>query len=190
MTEGELQNLIASTSVLVAAIGLGFIFSQLRQTRKIHEIDSYRSKIENTLSAYEKFRADMRSKKGKIKERFSLGPNKASLSDEDVSRIWLEKYCADDVNEILDTLNRLAVGVEKGAYDFQLLSDLSGVQFVKTFSRMQPYVARLQRDVSPHVYGHLDSFVRKLEAARRAAIESESVQPTNVVAPVRASSSG
>jgi hypothetical protein len=160
-----LANYADITAIPLALIGVLLIVDQLKMAREESERDHQRRQNEMTLNAYNTVRGDLRDTIRRVRLRLHLADMFDEFTDENLKQIMTDKALRDDVAKMLGFLNKFAVGIKHDVFNIELVNDLAGKLFIRTFKQFRPYIEEVRKDYD-NFYKDYEELVVQLEYIR------------------------
>ncbi|MBD3793096.1 MAG: DUF4760 domain-containing protein [Campylobacterales bacterium] len=149
-------------SIPLTVIGLILVLHQLYLTRRESEREHTRTRNEMTLNAYTAVRKDLGVLTSKVRRKMNIKDMFDNVTEEHIDIIMNNKSLRHDVEEMLNLLNKFAVGVKYDVFNIEMINDLSGKYFIKTHKQFEPYILRLRQN-SNTFYVEYDNLVMQLK---------------------------
>lgn len=182
MSLDELANIADVTAIPLTIIGLMLVLQQLYLARRESEREHKRTRNEMTLNAYSSVRKDLGALTSKVRKKMNINDMFDNVTEEQIDIIMNNKSLRHDVEEILNMLNKFAVGVKYDVFNIEMINDLSGKFFIKTHKQFEPYICHLRKH-SNTFYAEYDNLVAQLKkmhgyqeipiSTRREPLDSE-----------------
>jgi hypothetical protein len=165
MSLDTLANFADIAAVPIAILGVYLVVHQLLLSRLENEKEHSRKQKEVTLNTFSLFREDARASLLKIREE--LGVNDVDVLTES-NLVFLDnnKSVKNELEKVLNQMERLSVGVHHEIYSLNLVSDLSGTVFIRMFDQLKPYVDEKRKD-SRFFYTEFEKLAIDLKQMRR-----------------------
>ena len=129
------------------------------QFRAFHE----RRKKEATIEFINKVREVYRKVNYELKKEFGEGP----LDEEKLSKLYANTDLWNQLKNMLALFEHLAVGVNSGVFDFDILSRMSGQYLINMFDRYSFYIRDRRKKLgNPRLYEEFEALVAKLRQHR------------------------
>lgn len=154
--------------VVITIIGVTLVLQQIIQARRSMEADHLRRKKESTFNGYNLIREDFRRINNEILLELDVS-QESVLEKHHFDTIRGNNQLSEKVTTLLSYIQRMAVGVQNDVYDLNLLLDLSGTPFIRTFDRYYPYTLE-SRQRSITFYQEAEYFVNILRGLRENRI--------------------
>ena len=161
----SLANFADIIAIPLALIGVLLIVDQLKMAREESERDHQRRQNEMTLNAYNTVRGDLRDTIRRVRLRLHLADMFDEFTDENLKQIMKDKVLRDDVAKMLGFLNKFAVGIKHDVFNIDLVNDLAGKLFIRTFKQFRPYIEEVRKDYD-NFYKDFEDLVHQLEDIR------------------------
>ena len=168
-----LANYADITAIPLALIGVLLIVDQLKMAREESERDHQRRQNEMTLNAYNTVRGDLRDTIRRVRLRLHLADMSDEFTDENLKQIMTDKALRDDVAKMLGFLNKFAVGIKHDVFNIELVNDLAGKLFIRTFKQFRPYIEEVRKDYD-NFYKDYEELVVQLEYIRYGSKTADS----------------
>jgi|GEM_PF-3536527 len=178
-------NIADIVSIPIGIVGIILVLHQLYLTRVESEKEHLRTKNEMTLNAYSTIRKDLSAVTAKVRKKLGIEDMFDHVTEEQIDMIMSDKSLRKDVSEMLNMLNKFAVGVKHDIFNIDIINELSGKYFIKTHKQFEPYLQRIRKN-SDTLYLEYDNLVEKLkemreqEAKNRANNGIESVEEKSI----------
>jgi len=160
-----LGNYADITAIPLALIGIHLILRQLKLALIESERDHQRRQNEMTLNAYNTVRGDLRDSIRRIRIKLKLKDMFDEFTDDNLEQILNDNVLRDDVAKMLGFLNKFAVGIKHDVFNIELVNDLAGKLFIRTFKQFKPYIEEVRKDYSGF-YRDYEELVDNLEEIR------------------------
>jgi len=148
MNLDSLGNMADVAGFPLAVLGIILVVQQLRLVRLESEKEHQRRQHEMTLNAYNTIRGDLRGTIRRVRRELGLEDMFDEFTEEHLEKIMNDKELRDDVARMLGFLNKFAVGIKYDVFSIQLVNDLAGNLFIKTYKQFKPYISRVRKDSS------------------------------------------
>jgi len=158
-------NIADIVSIPIGIIGIILVLHQLYLTRVESEKEHLRNKNEMTLNAYSTIRKDLSAVTAKVRKKLGIKDMFDHVTEEQIDMIMSDKTLRRDVSEMLDMLNKFAVGVKHDIFNIDIINELAGKYFIKTHKQFEPYLKRIRKN-SDTLYLEYDNLVEKLKRMR------------------------
>jgi hypothetical protein len=161
-------------AIPLALIGVLLIVDQLKMAREESERDHQRRQNEMTLNAYNTVRGDLRDTIRRVRTKLHLADMFDEFTDENLRQIMNDKVLRDDVAKMLGFLNKFAVGIKHDVFNINLVNDLAGKLFIRTFKQFRPYIEEVRKDYE-NFYKDFEDLVHRLEDIRYGTKDNDVV---------------
>jgi len=158
-------NIADIVSIPIGIVGIILVLHQLYLTRVESEKEHLRTKNEMTLNAYSNIRKDLSAVTAKVRKKLGIEDMFDHVTEEQIDMIMSDKSLRKDVSEMLNMLNKFAVGVKHDIFNIDIINELSGKYFIKTHKQFEPYLRRIRKN-SDTLYLEYDNLVEKLKKMR------------------------
>jgi Domain of unknown function (DUF4760) len=144
------------TTIVIQILGFGVLISQVAVAIKAihadHERRKKQSSIEQLGSMYRECRHDLEA-------RFGTAP----LTNDDIAKIQDDQAYEASVVRLLGVLEHIAVGVNSGIYDEEIVFRMSATSMIDIFKRLELYIRYRQKHVNTACYIEFNYMIRKFE---------------------------
>ncbi len=89
-----------------------------------------------------------------------------SLTDEDIAKIQEDKEYEATIVRLLAVLEHIAVGVNTGIYDEEIVFRMSSTSMIGIFKRLEPYIRYRQRNYNEASYIEFNHLVKEFEGRK------------------------
>lgn len=171
------SDIISIVTVFVAIIGVVLVLKQINLARISIQTDYIRRKKESTFNAYNLIREDFRKLNREILNDLNIQRD-GKIEKDLINKIHENCELRDKLATLLSYIERIGTGVKHDIYDIQLLNDLSGTAFIRSFDIYYPYIRESKKD-SITFYRESENFIKKLREIREnriSEIESKQTQ--------------
>lgn len=126
-------------------------------------INSRRERIKKTLDFWENINQQLKNEKGDLHQEFGT---KITIEQ---ATTWIDKGDeAIKINRVLNIYERLALGVNLGAYDIKVLNRLVGFNLISNFERFEAYIkVRRERFNRPFAWKEFELLIKKIKKIRK-----------------------
>ena len=138
------------------------IIIQLYLSYKVFKADHERRKKQSTIEYINDVRQLWSKNRKAFDEKFGVH----SLTNEDVNNINKDIGLTETVKALLGLLEHVAVGMNTGVYDKNLLFRMSGKYLIGLFERFKPYIKDYQKE-NPYSYIEFEELVVDFQERRR-----------------------
>jgi Domain of unknown function (DUF4760) len=129
----------------------------------VYYVNSKRDRIKRTLDYWESVNNELREEKLELRKDYG-----AVLSTEDVEKIYSDIDERVKVNKVLNTFERLSIGVNLGVYDIKTLNRIVGRRLISNFERFEPYILyRREKKLQHHAWLEFEILKNNLVAIRQ-----------------------
>ena len=164
----NIENITSIITTFATVISLFLVLHQIWLARRGIEADHLRRKKDATFNGFNLIREDFRQLNNEILEALELSQD-SNLDESHFTKIRNDHILLGKLRTILSYIERMAVGVKHDIYDLNILVDLSGTVFVRTYDRYLPYILE-SRDSSTTYYREADDFIKQLRSLRKIRI--------------------
>jgi len=141
-----LANLADMVAIPIGLYGLYLVLNQLKVGQQESEKEHQRRQNEMTLNAYNIVRGDLRETIRRVRKKLELEDMFDEFKEGHLDKIMSDKELRDDVAKMLGFLNKFAVGIKYDVFNVDLVNDLAGKLFIKTYKQFKPYIHLVRKD--------------------------------------------
>jgi len=162
MNLDEFANIADILAIPLTLVGLTLVLQQLYLARRESEREHKHTRNEMTLNAYSSVRKDLGALTSKVWKKMNINDMFDNVTEEQIEIIMNDKSLRHNVEEILNMLNKFAVGVKYDVFNIDMINDLSGKFLIKTHKQFKPYIRHLRKN-SNTFYAEYDQLVIQLK---------------------------
>lgn len=155
-------------NLLLIFLTLAVLNGQLNALKKTYRADHERRKKQATIEYLNSFRTAYRHLEEKI------------ISTHGNGQIPFDKMTDADKVDIRNTLSlveHLAIGIETGIYDFELINRMSGAFLMGMYCKFKPYIETVRDSANnPNFYSEFEHLHKRIGAARKLASSGGALQ--------------
>jgi len=143
---------------IAVILGVIFFVIQIRSQTRIARADHDRKKKQSTIEFYNLISSE--------NEVFSDNINKYG-NTLDFTSVRYNVVLNKSVKRYLSRLERLAIGVASGIYDFDILNHMSGYFLIRKYYQLEKYIQEVRKVKKRNVYSEFERMIKKLEKCRK-----------------------
>lgn len=155
-----LSHIVAVITALVAIYNIRILVNSFRAD---HERRQKQATIEYAAHLLRECRAAIDAKY-KLK----------TLSEEDIERIIKTPDEEAELRNIMGAIEHLAVGVNTGVYDKDILYRMSASYIISIYNRMWPFIDYMRNNFSKNAYTELEHIAKEFEASKKGTFKRQS----------------
>jgi len=145
-----------------AQISLLIIMTQLYLAYRVFKADHERRKKQSTIEYINNVRQLWSLHKSKVDEKFGFD----ALTDKDIQQINSDDELKNPIQALLGQLEHVAVGMNTGVYDKDLLYRMSGAFLMSNYNRFKLFIEEAQKG-NPFTYIEFQELVFDFQERRR-----------------------
>ena len=96
------------------------------------------------------------------------------LSEKDIERIKSTPEEEAELRKIMGAIEHLAVGVNTGVYDKDILYRMSASYIISIYNRMWLFIEYMRKEFSPNAYTELEYIVKEYESSKKGVYKRKS----------------
>ena len=158
MTEFQILSLVLG--LVTAVLIIGQLFVTIRTLKADHE----RRKKQATIEHVREIRPHWDKHRRWLDDNF--GPD--GVTETALDKLDENKEVRENVRTLLAMLEHLAVGVNTGVFDKDLLYRMSGTYMVRIYHQLRPYIKRVQKD-NQYAYVEYEEMATLFEESKRVS---------------------
>jgi hypothetical protein len=164
MSEQEISTLISLATLCVSVIAVIIVFYQLRAAKLSIEKDHKRRERQATLDyIYSNFPV-INSHYWELKQQF--GSDRV-WSQETIDKIENTPKSKQALNELLDRIEILTIGVYRGVYSFDIVYDFAELQLLRMHDQLYPVILMWREKYNKNdLFESFDFIVQKMKRER------------------------
>ena len=165
-------------TALAAFVSIALVGIQIHLAAKTLKDDHDRRRQQATLEYLIK---DVRPHWGdELRQLASSIGRTIPMSDETMSKLRANPQSRQLINKLLGNIEHMAVGVNMGVYDLEILDRSSGGFLINTFNRFLPYIRRRQMK-QPLIYTEFEKLTDALCKRRGRPVPQLAPQPGTTI---------
>lgn len=142
-------------------VGAYFIAQQIALTRNHNDKNEFVKRKEITLNAYNSISDELRKHNEAIKLKFNI-QNHDKLTEENLLDLQKNPEFLKHLHFLYDYLERFAIGVKNEIYDIDVLIEISGRWFVRTYDRHEVYIFSIRNTYSNNIHIETEKFIENI----------------------------
>ncbi|HEX8396377.1 MAG TPA: DUF4760 domain-containing protein [Pyrinomonadaceae bacterium] len=158
--KGEMVNYTELITIMVAVLGTLAAVYNIRLVLKAFKADHERRKKQATIEYVGQI---LREARFKIDARY----RSRGVTTEEISKLMENPEDYAEWRNVLGVFEHLAVGINTGVYDKDILYRMSGSYLTELFTIVEPYV-ELKRKIHPNAYSEFESLAKEFGEKQRS----------------------